>query len=113
MVGFLLAFSCLTLSLIHISYVLGGIKELPSIRSRHVRFLLDHETVLEDDYICLLYTSAGHVQARLVDDNGLDLRHLMGTEQAERAEARRRAAVFVAVSYTHLDVYKRQAPAIA
>ena len=35
----------------HLAYVLGGIKELPSIRSRHVRFLLDHETVLEDDYI--------------------------------------------------------------
>ena len=30
----------------HLAYVLGGIKELPSIRSRHVRFLLDHETVL-------------------------------------------------------------------
>lgn len=35
----------------HLAYVLGGIKELPSIRSRHVRFLFDHETVLEDDYI--------------------------------------------------------------
>lgn len=35
----------------HLAYVLGGIKELPSIRSKHVRFTLDHSTVVEDDYI--------------------------------------------------------------
>ncbi len=35
----------------HLAYVLSGIKEIPSIRSRHLRFTLDDGRVLEDDYI--------------------------------------------------------------
>lgn len=35
----------------HLAYILGGIKEIPSIRSRHLRFTLEDGTVLEDDYI--------------------------------------------------------------
>lgn len=35
----------------HLAYILGGIKELPSIRCKHLRFTLDDGTVLEDDYI--------------------------------------------------------------
>ncbi len=35
----------------HLAYILGGIKEIPSIRSRRLRFTLEDGTVLEDDYI--------------------------------------------------------------
>lgn len=35
----------------HLAYILSGIKEIPSIRSRRLRFTLEDGTVLEDDYI--------------------------------------------------------------
>ena len=35
----------------HLAYILGGIKELTNISSRHLRFTLDDGRVLEDDYI--------------------------------------------------------------
>ena len=35
----------------HLAYILGGIKEIPSIRSRHLKFTLGDGVVLEDDYI--------------------------------------------------------------
>lgn len=35
----------------HFAYILSGIKEVASIRSRHVRFTLADGTVCEDDYI--------------------------------------------------------------
>ena len=35
----------------HLAYILGGIKELTNISSKHLRFTLDDGRVLEDDYI--------------------------------------------------------------
>ena len=35
----------------HLAYVLGGIRELSSLRRYHVRTILDDQTDLEDDYI--------------------------------------------------------------
>ena len=35
----------------HLAYILSGIKEIPSIRSRRLRLTLEDGTVLEDDYI--------------------------------------------------------------
>ena len=60
----------------HLAYILSGIKEIPSIRSRRLRFTLEDGTVLEDDYIFGAISNSTSVAGvltlseELVDMNG-------------------------------------------
>lgn len=100
----------------HLAYVLGGIKELPSIRSRHVRFLLDHETVLEDDYIFGAISNSTSVAGiltlspEIVDMNDGRVRAAARAQAAEPdgAERLRAGPDDAGLPHAHADVHERQ-----